>query len=225
VNGLSTRTGAAPRSSKFLGSDIGTRHLASFDILAFQEIVPILKMLRPPPQSGMRLPPSSYSSQTLLQPSPMTRFNAGLDAEACRLWKGCRRQEMGIGTGRQRSANRWKICSEILDQTAESEYVGCSRDCGPDVPCQIGSRVSRKGFGFERGKGRDLNNEPLCWPPRIPPCQTFSPTPCNQDACFQRHSKTEATQLDDRKPLVRRRLKEDLIRSDICVHNRSQPGT
>jgi hypothetical protein len=69
MNGLSTRAGAAPRSSKFLGSDIETRDLASFDILAFQGIVPILKMLCPPPQSSMRLPPSSYSSQTLLQPS------------------------------------------------------------------------------------------------------------------------------------------------------------
>lgn len=49
--------------------------------------------------------------------------------------------------------------------------------------------------------------------------------PCNQDARFQRHSKTKVTQLDDKKPLVQRRLKEDLIRSDVCVHNRSQLGT
>jgi len=104
------------------------------------------------------------------------------------------------------------MCSGIPDQTAESEYVGCSRDCGPGVPCQIGSRVSRKGFGFERGKGRDLNNELLCWPPRIPPCQTFSPMPCYQDARFQGHSKTEVTRLGDRKPLVRRCLEEDLFR-------------
>ena len=31
--------------------------------------------------------------------------------------------------------------------------------------------------------------------------------------------------IDGRKPLVRRRLKEDLIGSDICVHNRSGSGT
>jgi hypothetical protein len=89
----------------FLGSDIDTRDLASFDIPAFQELTPISKTLRPTPQSGVRLPPSSYSSRTLLQPS-MMRSNAGLDAEACRLWKACRRQEVGIGTGRQRSANK-----------------------------------------------------------------------------------------------------------------------
>lgn len=88
----------------------------------------------------------------LLQPS-LTRFDVGFDAEACRRWKSGRRQEMGVGAPMLCQCPCWEMSSEILDQTAESEYVGYSRDCRPDVSCQIGNRGFQERDSVSKGEG------------------------------------------------------------------------
>jgi hypothetical protein len=84
--------------------------------------------------------------------------------------------------------------------------------------------VSGKGFGFERGRGRNLNNELLYWPPCIPPCQTSAQYIVARTPAFGGIVRPKSPGLTTGKPLVRRRLKEDLIGSDICVHDRFPAG-
>jgi hypothetical protein len=159
-----------------------------------------------------------------LQPS-MTQVTDGLDTKACHQQKSCHHQEMDVGIGCQCSANaRVGRCAArywIRPPRANTSVAVETVDLMSHVGLAMG--VSRKGFAFERGRGRDLNNEPLCWPPCIPPCQTSAQCVVTRTPAW-RHSKTEVARLNNRQPLVRRHLKEDLIGLDICVHGRFPAG-
>jgi hypothetical protein len=48
----------------------------------------------------------------------------------------------------------WEMSSEILDQTAESESVGYSRDRRPDVSCQIGNKGFQERDSVSKGEGK-----------------------------------------------------------------------